>query len=144
LPLAGRSYKAGAFTYMKYSQWIGTLAALVLISSGFMAWTYHPDIDKIFTGFFSENNVYGKPGKVFIFFSILAIVFFLTPRLWAKRWNLLICAMALAYAFKSFILFSGCYRGICPEKKYGLWIMLFSAAVMMVAALLPQTKRKID
>ena len=125
---------------MKYSQWIGVAAALVLIVSCFLSWTYHPDLQKVFTGFYSEGNAYGKPGKVFIFLALIAIVFYLIARLWAKRWNMFVCAITLAYAIKSFILYSGCYKGICPQKKEGLWIMLFSSIAMMLMAVLPDQK----
>jgi hypothetical protein len=122
---------------MKYSQWIGILAAGALIAACFLPWTYHPDLDKTFTGFFSENNVYGKPGKVFITLCSIAIIFFLIPKVWAKRWNLLIGALILAYAIKSYILYSGCYGGVCPEKQYGLWLMLISSALVLVMAVFP-------
>lgn len=127
---------------MKYSQWIGIAASLILVAACFLPWTYHPDLHKNFTGFFSENNVYGKPGRVFIFFAIVAIIFFITPRVWAKRWNFLVTGIATAFAIRSFIMFSGCYRGICPEKLAGLWIMLIAAIVMLVMAILPDIKLK--
>jgi hypothetical protein len=127
---------------MKFSQWLGILSCIVLIISGFMNWTWYPDIHKFFTGFETENNVYGKPGKIFIYISIIAIAFFLTPKVWAKRWNVLICTIILAYAVKSFILFSACYRGICPEKQPGIWLMLVSACLTLVFALLPDLKIK--
>jgi hypothetical protein len=125
---------------MKYSQWIGIAAAIILVLACNMPWTYHPDLQKNFTGFFSEGGIYGVPGKVFIVMCIVASILFLIPRVWAKRTNFLICALVMAYAIKSFILYSGCYRGICPEKKAGLWIVLASAALMLVMALLPDTK----
>lgn len=127
---------------MKFSQWIGVLACLTLIISGFMNWTWYPDLHKFFTGFESENNMYGKPGKIFIYFSTVAIIFFLLPKVWAKRWNLLICCIIVAYAIKSFILFSACYRGVCPVKQPGIWMMLFSAIIIMLCALLPDLKIK--
>jgi hypothetical protein len=127
---------------MKYSQWIGIAAAIILVIACFMPWTYHPDLNKNFTGFFSQNNIYGKPGYVFVVACPIAIVFFLIPRIWAKRWNLFICAIILSYAIKSFIIFSGCYRGICPDKKAGLWIMLSSAAIMLLMTLFPDIKLK--
>ena len=130
------------FAGMKYSQWIGIAASILLVIAGFLPWTYHPDLNKNFTGFFSENNVYGKPGNVFVVMSIVAIVFFAIQRVWAKRWNMFICALVLSYAIKSFIMFSGCYRGICPNKLAGLWIMLGSAVLMMVMALFPDIKLK--
>ena len=127
---------------MKFSQWIGIAAALLLIISGFMNWTWYPDIHKYFTGFFSENNIYGKPGKIFIYFTSVAIILFAVPKIWAKRWNLLVCTLIVAYAFKTFILYSACYRGVCPVRQEGIWIMLISAVVIMLCALLPDLKLK--
>lgn len=125
---------------MKYSQWIGVICALSLIISGFTNWTWYPDIHKYFTGFVSEDNIYGKPAKVFIFIGCLSIVFFVIPKVWAKRWNLFVCGVTVAYAVKSFILFSGCYRGVCPDKQPGLWVMLFSSILMLVCSVLPDVK----
>ena len=127
---------------MKYSQWIGIAAAIILVLSGFLPWTYHPDLDKTFTGFFSENRAYGKPGNVFVFMSAVTIIFFAIQRIWAKRWNVFICAIVLSYALRCFIVYSGCYRGICPDKKIGLWVMLLSAILMMLMALFPDMKVK--
>ena len=127
---------------MKYSQWIGIVAALLLMAACFLPWAYFPDIQKNFTGFFSENNAYGRPGKVFAFFCLLAIVFFLIPKIWAKRANLMVAALTLAFSVKCFILYSACYRGICPEKKPGLFLMLFAAVLVIVAAVLPDVQLK--
>ena len=122
---------------MKYSHWIGIAAAVLLVISCFIPWAFYPDLNKSFTGFFSEGNNYGKPGKLFIAFAAIATIFFLVPRIWAKRWNLLIGALTVAYAIKTFIVFSGCYRGICPAKEAGLWVMLGSAILIMLMALVP-------
>jgi hypothetical protein len=127
---------------MKYSNWFGIAAAVVLVYSCTMNWAWYPDVKQFFTGFYSLDNMYGKPGKVFIFMGALAVIFYLIPRAWAKRWNLLVCALILAYAIKTFILFSACYRGICPDRQAGLWVMLFASAAMMVAALFPGGKLK--
>ena len=127
---------------MKFSQWIGIVAAIVLIISGFMNWTWYPDIHKYFTGFVSENNIYGKPGKIFIYFSSVAILFFVIPRVWAKRWNVFICTLIVAFAIRTFILYTSCYSGVCPVKQPGIWIMIASAAVILLCALLPDLKLK--
>ncbi|MGO8055568.1 hypothetical protein, partial [Rhizobium leguminosarum] len=50
-----------------------------------------------------------------------------------------ITALTVAYAIKSFILFSGCYHGICPEKKIGLWLMLIASVIMIAMAVFPDT-----
>jgi hypothetical protein len=119
------------------------MAAIVLVAACFQPWAFYPDLNKEFNGFFSENNNYGRPGRVFMVLAFVAIVFYLIPKVWAKRGNLIVVAITVAYAIKSFITFSGCYGGICPEKKIGIWIMLFSAIVMLVMALLvPDIKRE--
>jgi len=124
---------------MRYSQWIGVLASIVLVVSCFMPWTFHPDLNKNFTGFFSENNLYGQPGKAFVFLAVIAVALFLIPKVWAKRWNLLTGALLVAYAIKCFVTFTSCYRGICPEKQPGIWMMVGSCIVIMVMILLPDT-----
>lgn len=129
---------------MKYSNWLGVLAVIVLIVSSTLNWAWYPDIKQYFTGFYSLDNMYGKPGKVFIFMGAVATAFYLVPKAWAKRWNLLICGLIVAYAVKTFILFSACYRGICPDRQPGIWIMLFATVTMLVAALLPYGKLKAE
>jgi hypothetical protein len=129
---------------MKYSQWIGVAAALLLIGACYMPWAYFPDLDKVFTGFYSEGNIYGKPGKVVVFFSGLEIILFLIPKVWAKRANIFVAAMAIAFSVKSFLLYSACYRGICPERRVGIWLVLVASVATMIAAVLPDLPVKED
>lgn len=127
---------------MKYSKWIGIAAALLLVAACFLPWTFNPGLDKDFTGFFSEKNMYGKPGWALSVLAAIAIIFYWVPRIWAKRWNLLVCAIILAYAIRTFIIYSTCYLGTCPEKKIGLWLMALASVLMMVMALLPDIPQK--
>ena len=122
---------------MKYSQWIGIAAALLLVAASFMPWGYFPDLRKEFTGFFSEQNRYGRPGKFLTLLSMVMIVLFAIPKVRAKRTNLVVAAITVAFAIRSYILFTGCYRGICPEKRVGIFVVLTSAAITLVASLLP-------
>ena len=120
--------------------WLGIAACVVLIIACFMPWTFHADVGKNFTGFFSEQNKYGRPGKFIIIFTVPLLVFMLLPKLWAKRTNLFLGAMLVAYAVKTYILYTSCYMAYCPEKKAGVFLMLFSAVVIFIAALLPNVK----
>jgi hypothetical protein len=122
---------------MKYSQWIGIAAALLLVGASFMPWAYFPDLGKEFTGFFSEMNRYGRPGKVLMLFSAVMIVLYLTPKVWAKRTNIVVAAITIAFAIKCYILFTACYRGICPEKRIGIFLIPLAAGIAMLASLLP-------
>src|SRR5579871_496601 len=125
---------------MKYSMFLGITAAIALLIACFIPWAYYPDLDKTFNGFFSEGNAYGKPGKVFIFLAVVSIALFIIPRIWAKRFNMLVVALTIAYAVKSYVLFTACYRGICPDKKFGIFLILISSVIMMIAAVTPDLK----
>jgi len=122
---------------MKNSQWVGIGAALLVVAACFMPWAYFPDLQKEFTGFFSEQNRYGRPGKVLIFFCVVEIVFFLIPRIWAKRANIFVSAVGFAWAVKSYMLYTACYRGTCPERRIGIFLVLGGALAVLVASVLP-------
>ena len=105
-----------------------------------MPWAYYADIQQSFTGFYSYQNQYGKPGKFLLLIAVIALAFMLLPKIWAKRSNLFVCAIGVGYAIKSYILFTSCYNAYCPEKKAGIYLMLFSTFIMLVAAALPDLK----
>ena len=122
---------------MKYSQWIGIAASLLLVGATFMPWAYFPDLGKDFTGFFSELNRYGRPGEILMFLSAVMILLFVLPKIWAKRCNIVVAAMTIAFSIKCYILYTACYRGICPEKRIGIFLILLAAGIAMAASLLP-------
>jgi hypothetical protein len=91
-------------------KWAGLAACVVLIIACFLPWTYHADIDKTFTGLFSEKNAYGRPGKFLIFYAVVSIIFILLQKVWAKRIHLFLAALTVGYAIKTYILFTSCYN----------------------------------
>ncbi len=126
---------------MKYSKWIGMFACLALVVVCFLPWTYHADLQKTFTGFFSEKNAYGKPGKYIVIFCAVAVLLFLAGKVWAQRTLLFVSGLLLSYAIKTYILYSSCYNAYCPEKLFGIYGVLICSVVIMVAAVFPQTRR---
>jgi hypothetical protein len=129
---------------LKLAVHFGIAASLLLILCCFFPWAYYPDIQQIFTGFYSKGNNYGKPGKVFIFLSILSIAFFLIPILWAKRANLFVAVLIFCYALKTYRLFAACYLGICPQIKIGLYGMLIFSLIVLVCSLLSKASIKAE
>jgi hypothetical protein len=126
--------------------WIGIAACISLVVVCFLPWTYYADsniateAERTFTGFFSYQYKYGKPGKFMVFFAVFILFFMILPKVWAKRVNLFLSAFLLAYAIKTYILFTSCYNAYCPEKKIGIYIMLFSAILIMIASVFPNLK----
>lgn len=127
---------------MKYSKWIGIAACLLLIIACYLPWAWYPDLQKNFTGFFTEEGRYGHPGKIIIFFCMVSILLFLIPRIWAKRFNILFCVLNLAFAIRCYIVFGSCYLGICPEKKTGIFLVLILPFIITLAAVLPDMELK--
>ena len=127
---------------MKYSKYIGILAALLMVAACFMPWTFYPDLGKTFNGFFSQENAYGKPGILLSMLAAISIILFLVPRVWAKYWNIFFSAIIFTYALKSFVLFAGCYPKGCPEKLIGIWLMMAAASIVLLASLMPETRSR--
>ncbi|MDB5198917.1 MAG: hypothetical protein JWO92_880 [Chitinophagaceae bacterium] len=127
---------------LKIIKWIGLTACVVLIIACFLPWTYHADINKTFTGLFSEQNMYGRPGKFLIFYAVVSAILILLQKVWAKRVHLFFAALTLGYAVKTYVLFTSCYNAYCPDKKYGIWLMMGCCVVILVAAIFPDMKLK--
>ena len=124
----------------KTLHWLGLAACLALIASCFMPWAYYADLHESFTGLYSYNNNYGRPGKLLILISGIVFVFMLLPKVWAKRTNLFLCALCVGYAIKSYVLYTSCYNAYCPEKKIGVYLMIISSVIMMIATIFPHLK----
>lgn len=125
---------------MKFYKIIGFAAAAIMIISCFIPWTYYADIGKSFNGFFSEKNMYGKPGMFVMFFAIASIVLIYFNKIWAKRLHIVLSAINIGYLVRTYILFTSCYNAYCPEKKSGLYLLMVSSVIMMVISLFPDVK----
>jgi hypothetical protein len=98
------------------------------------------EAQRTFTGFSTYQNQYGRPGIFLTLIAVIVFAFMLLPKIWAKRANLFIAALGVGYAIKSYVLFAACYNAYCPEKKAGIFIMLISTIIMLIAAAFPDLK----
>ncbi len=122
---------------MKYYKLIGFTACVLLVVSCFLPWTYYADLNKSFTGFFTEKNQYGKPGLFFSFVAVCSVVLILIDKIWAKRVHIIFAAITIGYLIKTYIQFTSCYIGYCPEKKFGIYILIAACILMLIVALFP-------
>jgi len=119
-------------------KWIGTLAALTLIISCFFPWVFIESKNITVTGIESAGTNFGKPGYFHLFLAAIYLFFTFISKIWAKRWNLLIVALNIAWAARNYCIISACSGGECPEKNAALYIVLISSLLMLVAALFPK------
>jgi hypothetical protein len=127
---------------MRYMKWIGLFAVILLVVSCFLPWVIIISKNIVVSGVDSTGTNFGKPGYAHFVLSFFFIVFHLIPKLWAKRINLLIVALNIAWAIRNYFIISMCREGECPEKQTGLWLVLFASALMLIAALFPDVQLK--
>lgn len=125
---------------MKYYKVIGLFASVALIVSCFLPWAYYPDLQKSFSGFFSEQNVYGKPGIAFTFFGVISVILLFINKIWAKRTLIFFAALNIGYLLKTYVIYTSCYKGYCPEKQYGIYFLIISSLVLLVISFFPDIK----
>ena len=124
---------------MKYMKWVGVLAALLLVSSCFMPW-YSIDWRNITISGVEAGEKLGKPGYWHFVFAFFFLLFTWIPKIWAKQWNLFIAAMNMAWMIRNFFALAACSGGECPERLWGIWLVLISSTFMLLAALFPRIK----
>lgn len=122
---------------MRYSKWMALAAAILLIVSAFTPWIIIEDRKIVVSGIDAAGTNFGKPAYLHFVFTFFYIVFVFTPRIWAKRINLAIAGVNLAWALRNFIVIPACQAGDCPDKQTGIYLMALASLLMLVAALFP-------
>ena len=130
------------FNIMRYMKWIGLVAAALLSASCFFPWVFIESKNIIVSGVDATGTGFGKPGYFHFIMIIFFIFFNFIPKVWAKRSNLLIAALNLAWAIRNYFIISSCQLGDCPVKKTAIFLLIPSAVIMLIAALFPDIKIK--
>jgi hypothetical protein len=117
-------------------KWIGWAAAITLIISCFIPWVYVPWVNFTATGM-DAGPKFRSPGYGHLFLVLFFILFTVIQRVWAKRSNLLVTALNTGWAVRNFLLIGACSSGECPVRKLGIWLVLISSVLMLVASLFP-------
>lgn len=125
---------------MKYMKWVGIFAFLILVISCFLPWIAVTNLSIEAGGMNAGGTNFGKPGVLHLILGIAFLIFHLIPRLWAKRANLPVTALNMAWAIRNFFILAICRGGDCPDRLLGLWLMLIASILMLVAALFPDVK----
>lgn len=125
---------------MRWMKWIGLAAVVLLIISCFSTWVVITSKNIVVSGVDATGTSFGKPGYFHFFFSFFFIVFTFIPRIWAKRVNLVVTAMNLAWVVRNYFIISGCRGGECPEKHNGIYLIFLASLLMLGSALFPDLK----
>lgn len=130
------------FPTMRYMKWFGLLAIILLVVSCFLPWVVITSQNITVTGVDSTGTNFGKPGYAHFVLGFFFIILHFIPKLWAKRLNLIIVALNIAWAVRNYFIISMCREGECPEKQIGLWLVIAASVLMLLAALFPDVELK--
>lgn len=122
---------------MRWMKWTGIAAALLLIAACFMTWVFIRSKGLTITGVDTTGTDFGKPGYLHFILIAFFIAFTLIQKVWAKRANLLVTALNLAWALRNYFFISSCMGGECPEKQSGIYLLLIASVMMLISSLFP-------
>ena len=125
---------------MRWMKWVGLAAAFALVISCFNTWVIVHSRNIIAKGIDAAAMGMGKPGYLHIGFTFIFILFTFIPKIWAKRFNVLVTALNLAWAARNYFVVSACNWGECPEKHISIYLLMPFSLLMLVSALLPDIK----
>ena len=118
------------------------LSCLLITGACFLPWIHINSINQTLTGYnvtkFPSGAYYGKAG---IIITVLASIIFLL-NLWksksARSINLFICALLVAYAIRTYIIFTGSlFEG--EVKIYaGMYAVVLLAFIILICGLFPR------
>lgn len=127
--------------FTRYMKWTGAAAAVMLAICCFLPWVIIPSKDIVVSGVESEGTNFGKPGLFHFFFVACYLFLHFRRKLWAKRLNLVVPAINMAWATRNYFMVTMCRGGECPEKQAAVWLLLASSLLMLIAALFPDMQR---
>lgn len=120
---------------------IGIMACVAMIISCFLPWTYYPVVNETFTGFhvvrFATGNFYGKAGYAIVALTLIIFMLMLIPKIWAKRLNLFVAALLVAYTIRTFIIFTAGLVAGDVVKKPGIYAIIACSLLIMIGTLFP-------
>ena len=122
---------------LRIIRYLSLASCALLAISVFLPWVTIRSLDLTLTGMNTVGTDFGKPG----FFHLLMVAFYLLftaiPKIWAKRFNLLVGALNLAWALRNFLMIPACSGGECPDREAGIWLALAGSILLLIGALFP-------
>ena len=121
----------------RYMKWTGVLAAVLLVISCFTPWVNIVSQKIVVSGIDTTGTNYGKPAYLHFVLSAFFLALTFIQRVWAKRFNLLVTAINLAWAARNYFVLTICAAGECPVSQTGLWLMMIASVLMLLSSFFP-------
>ena len=132
--------------FKKILHYTALLACIALVAVCFIPWIHNNVTNQTFTGFnvkrFASGTTLGRAG---IPISILATLSFLLtalPYTAAKRTNMFICALLVAYSIRTYVVFTGALFEGEIVKLAGIYLVNVLSIFLVVCSVFPYLKKE--
>ena len=133
-------------TYKKYLHYLAIVATLAIIATCFIPWVHYNNIDVTFNGYnvkkFATGVYYGRAGIIITIFAAISLLFTLMPSIVAKRVNMFLCALLVAYTLRTYVIFTGSLFDGEVTKLAGIYLIVFLSFVMVICSVFPYLKKE--
>lgn len=123
---------------MKHSQTAGIILCLILFYLTTQPLVIIESLHLTITGWSAPGTNFGLPGKFIAYFGCASLVLFALPYIWAKRFNMALAALLIAWSFRNFMVLSTCQMGECPQKQFALYACIFVSFGILIMTFLPK------
>ncbi len=114
------------------------LAVLLMAVACFLPWSIIESKQLTITGMQTVGTSFGRPGLFLLIFGTIGFILFALPMIWAKRTNVFVSALILAWSIRNYILVSTCMFGECPVKQPALYVLVVCAVVIQLMSFFPR------
>jgi hypothetical protein len=130
--------------YKKFLQYIAILSCIALIVTCFIPWVHYNSIDTTFNGYnvkpFPTGVNYGRAGKIITILVSISFLLTLIPYVAAKRTNMFVSALLVAYAIRTYVLFTGSLFEGEVVKLAGIYLIVALSFVILFCSIFPSLK----
>jgi cytochrome bd-type quinol oxidase subunit 2 len=127
--------------YKKNLHYIAILTCIALIATCFIPWVHYNSIDTTFNGYnvkpFSTGVNYGRAGKIITILVSISFLLTLLPYVAAKRTNMFVAALLVAYTIRTYILFTGSLFEGEVVKLAGIYLIIALSFVILICSIFP-------
>ena len=132
--------------YKKNLHYLAIIATLGIITTCFIPWVHYNNINVTFNGYnvkkFATGVYYGRAGIIITIFAAISLLFTLMPSIVAKRVNMFLCALLVAYTLRTYVIFTGSLFDGEVTKLAGIYLIVFLSFVMVICSVFPYLKKE--
>ena len=132
--------------YKKALNFTAIISCMALIVACFIPWVHYNNIDVTFNGYnvkrFATGVYYGRAGIIITILAAMSLLFTLMQSIVAKRANMFLCALLVAYTLRTYVIFTGSLFDGEVTKLVGIYLIVLLSFIMVICSVFPYLKKE--